>query len=114
MAHVPSKEQPKQDVEDTIGEAIMKDFVMEGDDITLEVTDVKEIRGVTLTEGQPIVKLIKFTGGRNDSMLIPVELEGGIGGAVGQDLEWQALYEDLSSLDDEPPSPPRENDPTWE
>eukprot|EP00551_Chaetoceros_affinis_P012283 CAMPEP_0203668786 /NCGR_PEP_ID=MMETSP0090-20130426/5331_1 /ASSEMBLY_ACC=CAM_ASM_001088 /TAXON_ID=426623 /ORGANISM="Chaetoceros affinis, Strain CCMP159" /LENGTH=982 /DNA_ID=CAMNT_0050533323 /DNA_START=207 /DNA_END=3155 /DNA_ORIENTATION=+ len=110
----PIKRAAQRYVEDTISEAIMKDFVMEGDDITLEVTDVKEIRGVKLTEGQPVVKIIKFVGGRNDSMLVPVELEGGIGGAVEQDLEWQALYGDLPSLDDENPSPPRENDPTWE
>jgi ATP-dependent Clp protease ATP-binding subunit ClpC len=110
----PIKRAAQRYLEDTISEGIMKDFIMEGDEITIEVTEVKEIRGVQLTEGQPVVKITKFIGGRNDSILVPVDMEGGIGGAVGQDLEWQALYGDLPSFDDEPPSPPRENDPTWE
>lgn len=101
-------------LEDTLSEAIMKDFVTEGDDITMEVTEVKEIKGVQLTEGQAVVKITKFVGGRNDSILIPVEMEGGIGGAVGQDLEWQALYGDLPSLDDDSPTPPKDSDPSWE
>lgn len=101
-------------LEDSISEAIMKDFVMEGDEITIEVTEVKEIRGVQISEGQPVVKITKFVGGRNDSILVPVDMEGGIGGAVGKDLEWQALYGDLPSFDDESDSPPRESDPTWE
>ncbi len=110
----PIKRAVQRYLEDTISEAIMKDFIMEGDDIMVEVTEVKEIRGVKLSEDQPVVKITKFVGGRNDSMLIPVEFENGIGGAVDNDLEWQALYGDLPSFDDEPPSPPKENDPTWE
>lgn len=109
----PIKRAAQRYLEDTISEAIMKDFIKEGDEVIVEVTEVKEIRGVTLADDQPVVKFTKFVGGRNDSILIPVDLEGGIGGAVGQDLEWQALYGDLPSLDDEPPSPPRENDPSW-
>jgi ATP-dependent Clp protease ATP-binding subunit ClpC len=102
-------------LEDTMSEAIMKDFVMEGDDISIEMTEVKEIKGIKLAEDQPVVKITKFVGGRNDSILVPVDLEGGIGGEVGKDLEWQALYGDLPSLDDDAPSsPPKENDPSWE
>lgn len=110
----PIKRAAQRFLEDTLSEAIMKDFVTEGDDVTMEVADVKEIKGVQLTEGQAVVKITKFVGGRNDSILIPVEMEGGIGGAVGQDMEWQALYGDLPSLDDEPPSPPKDSDPSWE
>ncbi len=111
----PIKRAVQRYVEDTISEAIMKDFVMEGDEIIVEVTDVQEIRGVQLSEGQPVVKITKFVGGRNDSILIPVEFEGGIGGAVEKDLEWQALYGDLPSFDDDSSSsPPKDSDPTWE
>ena len=110
----PIKRAAQRYLEDTISEAVMKDFVMEGDEIIVEITEVKEIKGVQLADGQPVVKITKFIGGRNDSILIPVDLEGGIGGAVGQDLEWQALYGDLPSMHDEPPSPRKENDPSWE
>lgn len=110
----PIKRAVQRYLEDTVSEAVMKDFIMEGDEIIVEVTEVTEIRGVKLSEGQPVVKITKFAGGRNDSMLIPVEFEGGIGGAVEKDLEWQALYGDLPSFDDEPPAPPKESDPTWE
>jgi len=110
----PIKRAVQRYLEDTISEAIMKDFVAEGDEISIEMTDVKEIRGVVLSDDQPIVKVINFSGGRNDSILVPVDLDGGIGGGVDKDLEWQALYGDLPSLDDEKPSPPKESDPTWE
>uniref|UniRef100_A0A7S3Q7P1 Clp R domain-containing protein n=2 Tax=Chaetoceros debilis TaxID=122233 RepID=A0A7S3Q7P1_9STRA len=111
----PIKRAVQRYLEDTMSEAIMRDFVKEGDEIQIEMSDVTEIRGTKLEEGQAVVQITKYSAGGNDSILIPVEAEGGIGGAV--DNDWQALYGDLPSLDDgsdgSPPSPPRENDATW-
>ena len=59
------------------------------------------------------VQITKFGPSGNEVTLIPVEAEGGIGGGVGQDMEWQALYGDLPSLDDDSTPPPRENDANW-
>lgn len=101
-------------LEDTLSEAIMRDFIKEGDEVTAELSTVKEIKGFTISDDQDVVKITKFTSGGSDSMLIPVEAEGGIGGAVGKDLEWQALYGDLPSFDDDSQPPPRENDAKWE
>lgn len=110
----PIKRAVQRYLEDPLSEAIMRDFVQEGDEVTAELSDVKKIKGVTISEDQDVVKITKFTSGGNESILIPVEAEGGIGGAVGQDMEWQALYGDLPSLDDDDSqSPPKENDATW-
>ena len=99
-------------LEDTLSEAVMKDFIKEGDEITVEVTEIREIKGVKIADDQPVVRISKL--GSYDSILVPVDLDTGIGGAVGQDLEWQALYGDLPSFNDDSSSPPRESDPTWE
>ncbi len=99
-------------LDDTLSEAIMKDFVKEGDTVGIELSSVREIRGIALSDDQEVVQVTKFSSSGNESTLIPVELEGGIGGGVGQDMEWQALYGDLPSLDDESP-PRKENDAEW-
>jgi len=97
-------------LEDTMSEAIMKDFIKEGDDVTVSMSSVTEIKGVKLSEDQDVVEISKLAPmGRTDSMLIPVEPPAGIGGAVQNDIEWQALYGDLPSLDDDSESPPRED-----
>ena len=109
----PIKRAVQRYLEDTLSEAIMRDFIKEGDEVTIELSNAKEMNGVTLAEDQAVVNVIKYTSGGNESILIPVESEGGIGGAVGQDMEWQALYGDLPSFDDDSPEPPRENDANW-
>lgn len=111
----PIKRAVQRYLEDTLSEAIMRDFLKEGDEVTMELSSIKEVKGVTLSDDQDAVNISKFTGAGSDSILVPVEAEGGIGGAVGKDLEWQALYGDLPSFgDDSDSSPPRENDATWE
>jgi hypothetical protein len=92
----------------------MSNFIKEGDEITAELSTVKEIKGFTLSDDQDVVKITKFTSGGSETMLVPVEAEGGIGGGVGKDLKWQALYGDLPSFDDDSQSPPSENDAKWE
>jgi len=109
----PVKRAVQRYLEDTLSEAIMRDFITEGDEVTAELSNVTEIKGIKLSDDQAVVKVTKITSRGNESILVPVEAEGGIGGAVGKDLEWQALYGDLPSFDDDSQSPPRENDATW-
>merc|ERR1712238_300273 len=96
-------------VDDTLSEAIMKDFISEGDDVLVEMISVKEINGITIPDGQPVVKITKL-GSNKEGMIIPVEDDAGIGGKIQNDLEWQALYGKLPSLDDDPRS---ESDASW-
>lgn len=86
-------------LEDTMAEAIMKDFIKEGDTVTVTMADPKKVRGVEfLSEGQDVVQITKVsTTGKRESMMVPVELAGGIGSSVRDDLEWQALYGDEGS-----------------
>jgi ATP-dependent Clp protease ATP-binding subunit ClpC len=109
----PIKRAAQRYLEDTVSEAIMQDFVQEGDEVIVDMSDEKEIRGIRLDEDQAVVKIVKFSGGRNDSILIPVEAEGGIGGAVGNDMEWQTLYGNLPSVEDED-EPPKEDGPSFQ
>lgn len=100
-------------LDDTLSEAIMRDFIKEGDEVTAQLSSTKVINGVTISEDQDVVEIMKYGAGGNESILIPVDSEGGIGGGVGQDMEWQALYGDLPSLEDDDTPPPRENDASW-
>jgi len=81
-------------LEDTMAEAIMRDFVKEGDSVTVSMADPKKVRGMEfLLEGQDVVQITKITStGTRDTINVPVELSGGIGSSVRNDLEWQALY----------------------
>jgi ATP-dependent Clp protease ATP-binding subunit ClpC len=113
----PIKRAAQRYLEDTLSEAIMRDFVKEGDEIFMEISDIREMNGIILSEDQAVVKITKYSNSSGRShILIPVEAEGGIGGAVGRDLEWQALYGDLPSLDDDGTSSslPKEPDVGWE
>jgi ATP-dependent Clp protease ATP-binding subunit ClpC len=113
----PIKRAAQRYLEDTLSEAIMRDFVKEGDDVFVEMSDAKEMNGIIISEDQAVVKITKYSNNSGSShILIPVEAEGGIGGAVGRDLEWQALYGDLPSLNDDESSSslPKEPDLGWE
>lgn len=113
----PIKRAAQRYLEDTLSEAIMRDFVKEGDEIFMEISDIREMNGIILSEDQAVVKITKYSNSSGRShILIPVEAEGGIGGAVGRDLEWQALYGVLPSLDDDGTSSslPKEPDVGWE
>jgi len=78
-------------LEDTMSEAIMREFVDEGDTVIVEMDNEKEM----------IVKITNV--GKKQSILIPVEDNAGIG-STPNGLEWQALNGALPSLDD-PPKP---------
>lgn len=111
----PIKRAAQRYLEDTLSEAIMRDFVKEGDEVKVELSDVKKLNGVEISEGQDIVKITNYSNNNGRShILIPVESEGGIGGAVEKDVEWQALYGGLPSIEDDSGSLPKEPDVGWE
>jgi ATP-dependent Clp protease ATP-binding subunit ClpC len=78
-------------LEDTMAEAIMSEFVDEGDEVTV---NLKDPNGDTR-----IVEITRLSDGK--SFLINVEQDAGISAAV--DLDYQATYGDLPDLDNEPP-----------
>lgn len=98
-------------LEDTMSEAIMKDFVKEGDEVTITMADPKKMKGVELlSEGQDVVQINKVSStGKRETMMVPVEPSGGIGSSVQNDLEWQALYGD-----DGPTSAQEDDDPSFQ
>jgi len=100
-------------LEDTMSEAIMKDFVVEGDEVSVEMAPAKKTRSMNLLDGQDVVQITKSspTGGKTETMLVPVDLESGIGGSVQNDLEWKK-WKDL--FDDNDSSKPTEDDPSFQ
>jgi len=96
-------------LEDTMAEAIMKEFVNEGDEVHVEMASDQE-KGSAVDKDRNVVKITRTTSsGQRDSMLIPVDDEAGIGSVEGS-LEWQALNGPVPSLDD-PPAP--ESGDSW-
>jgi len=90
-------------LEDTMAEAIMREFVNEGDEVYAEIASEQE-KGSAVDKDRVVVKITKTDdSGQSSSILIPVEDEAGIGSVEGS-LEWQALNGPVPSLDD-PPSP---------
>merc|ERR1712238_402736 len=86
-----------------VSDDVVEEVTSEGDDVLVEMISVKEINGITIPDGQPVVKITKL-GSNKEGMIIPVEDDAGIGGKIQNDLEWQALYGKLPSLDDDPRS----------
>jgi ATP-dependent Clp protease ATP-binding subunit ClpC len=78
-------------LEDTMAEAIMSEFVDEGDEVTVNLKDPNG--------DKRIVEITRLSDGK--SFLINVEEDAGISAAV--DLDYQATYGDLPDLGDEPP-----------
>ena len=94
-------------LEDTMSEAIMKDFIKEGDEVSVTMADPKKMKGVELlSEGQDVVQINRVSPtGKRETMMVPVEQSSGIGSSVQNDLEWQALYGDdgdSSTQEDDP------------
>jgi len=97
-------------LEDTMSEAIMKDFIKEGDEVTVSMANPKKLKGIELlAEGQDVVQIDKVSSsGKRETMMVPVEPSSGIGGTIQNDLEWQALY----GNDD--PTAPTEDNPSFQ
>jgi len=97
-------------LEDTMSEAIMKDFIKEGDEVTVSMANPKKVKGIELlADGQDVVQIDKVSSsGKRETMMVPVEPSSGIGGTIQNDLEWQALY----GNDD--PTAPTEDNPSFQ
>ena len=73
----PMRRAAKRFLEDTLSEAIMREFLNEGDDVVVDIASKDEASGFT-GDNRKIVKITRVTEG-NKSMLIPVDSDGGIG-----------------------------------
>lgn len=91
----PIRRASKRYVEDTMAEAIVQEFVQEGDHVSLDIAT-----------GQEAVKVTNLNG--NDSIVVPIDGDGGMG--AGDALEWERLYGPPPSLDDDEDALPREPD----
>jgi ATP-dependent Clp protease ATP-binding subunit ClpC len=78
-------------LEDTMAEAIMSEFVDEGDEVKVNLKDPNG--------DKRIVEITRLSDGK--SILIDVDEDAGISAAI--DLDYQATYGDLPDLGDEPP-----------
>eukprot|EP00804_Cyclotella_cryptica_P030063 CCRYP_016970-RA/>CCRYP_016970-RA protein AED:0.08 eAED:0.08 QI:0/0.5/0.28/1/0.66/0.57/7/0/990 len=73
----PMRRAAKRFLEDTLSEAIMKEFLVEGDEVIIDMANESESSGFTGIN-KKIVKVTRISNGK-ESMLIPVENDGGIG-----------------------------------
>lgn len=75
----PMRRAAKRFLEDTLSEAIMREFLNEGDEVLVDI-DRESVTTSALLDGEKktLVKITRVTNG-NDSILIPVESDGGIG-----------------------------------
>lgn len=96
-------------LDDTLSEAIMREFIDPGDEVTVDVLTEEEAKKITKrsldkdkNNNAPLVKITKVdVTGSQDSMTIPVEMQGDLTSSSRQDLEWQAAYGDLPDIDDD-------------
>lgn len=75
----PMRRAAKRFLEDTLSEAIMREFLSEGDDVIIDID--KDTTATGMLGGKIIKKAAKVTrvNNGNESILIPVENDGGIG-----------------------------------
>jgi ATP-dependent Clp protease ATP-binding subunit ClpC len=73
----PMRRAAKRFLEDTLSEAIMREFLSEGDEVIVDMADKSET-GAPKWDMQKVVKVTRVTNGK-DTMLIPVGSDGGIG-----------------------------------
>jgi len=73
----PMRRAAKRFLEDSLSEAIMREFLNEGDEVIVDVASASEASGFS-GDGRKIVKVTRVKDG-NESMLIPVDSDAGIG-----------------------------------
>lgn len=73
----PMRRAAKRFLEDTLSEAIMREFLHEGDEVIVDMASESEASGFT-GDGRKIVKVTRVTNGK-ESILIPVDGDAGIG-----------------------------------
>jgi len=67
-------------VEDTVAEGVMREFVQEGDEVTVDVASPAEASGFAGGRADRVVaKITRSANGMQESMLVPVEDDAGIG-----------------------------------
>lgn len=93
----PIRRSAKRYLEDTMAEAIIRDFVQEGDQVSVDIVS-----------GQDAVKITNLSanGSGDKSIIVPIDGDAGIGSRSGE--QWQRLYGPAPSLDDNEDAPPRE------
>lgn len=84
-------------LENTLSEAIMQDFVSEGEEVVVDVASKDEAN--EFDGDQVVVKIIKKSTG--ESMLVQVEDDAGLGSVEFQSPEDEALNRDLPPLPEE-------------
>jgi ATP-dependent Clp protease ATP-binding subunit ClpA len=84
----PIRRAAKRYLEDTMAEAIVQDFVMEGDEVSVD-----------LVPGQNAVKITNLSANGNGSKSIMVTVDGDAGIGSKSDLEW--MYGPALLLDDD-------------
>jgi ATP-dependent Clp protease ATP-binding subunit ClpC len=85
----PIKRAAKRYLEDTMAEAIMQEFIQEGDQVTVDLADQDSVSITRMSANGAGVK----------SMRVAVEGDAGIGSSSGQ--RWERLYGPAPSLDDD-------------
>ena len=92
----PMRRAAKRFLEDTLSEGIMREFLNEGDRVIVDIASDSEARGFS-GDGRKIVKLTRVKDG-NDSMLIPVDNDAGIGSIESSSMD--ALSRPMPPLPD--------------
>merc|ERR1712238_459140 len=73
----PMRRAAKRYLEDTLSEAIMREFLNYGDEVIVDMASEDEAKGF-VGDSRRVVKLTRVTNG-NESMLIPIDGDNGIG-----------------------------------
>ena len=88
----PIRRAVKRYLEDTLAEAIIQDFIKEGDQVSVTLASGQSISAVKITNLTP-------NGNGTNSIIVPVEGDTGIG--TKSSGKWQRLYGPAPSLDDD-------------
>eukprot|EP00571_Detonula_confervacea_P015793 CAMPEP_0172298958 /NCGR_PEP_ID=MMETSP1058-20130122/1369_1 /TAXON_ID=83371 /ORGANISM="Detonula confervacea, Strain CCMP 353" /LENGTH=1002 /DNA_ID=CAMNT_0013008253 /DNA_START=69 /DNA_END=3077 /DNA_ORIENTATION=+ len=81
----PMRRAAKRFLEDTLSEAIMREFLDEGDEVVVDMASEIEANGFN-GDGRKIVKVTRVRDG-NESMLIPVDSDAGIGSIESNSMD---------------------------
>lgn len=92
----PMRRAAKRYLEDTLSEAIMREFLNEGDEVIVDMASEDEAKGFN-GDDRKIVKVTRVSNGR-ESMLIPVDSEAGIGSIESNSMD--ALNRPMPPLPD--------------
>jgi ATP-dependent Clp protease ATP-binding subunit ClpC len=95
----PIRRAAKRYLEDTLAEAIIRDFIQEGDQVSVDL--VRDLDAVEITN-------LSANGSGDKTLIVPVDGDAGIGAQSAQ--QWQRLNGLAPSLDDDDDALPQEPD----